>query len=78
MGLEHPLHLIAFEQPTQLWEVADICDQIYFYILGPICQEQKHHLQNAIDHQLFSFSAGPRLPIPGVILFHLAFLYRSK
>ena len=55
MGLEHPLHLIASEQPTELWEVADICDQIYSYILGPICQEQKHHLQNAIDPQLFGF-----------------------
>lgn len=78
MGLEHPLHLIAFEQPTQFREVADICDQIYSYILSPICQEQKHHLENAIDPQLFGFFAEPGLPIPGVVLFHLAFLYRNK
>lgn len=78
MGLEHPLHLIAFEQPTQLWEVADICDHIYSYILGPICQEQKHHLQNAIDPQLFSFFfAEPELPA-GVALFHWDFLYKNK
>lgn len=78
MGLERPLHLIAFEQPTQLREVADICDQIYSYILGPICQEQKHHLQNVIDPQLFSTFAEPGLPIARAVLFHLAFLHRNK
>lgn len=71
MGLEYPLHLIAFEQPTQLWEVADICDQIYCYILGPICQEQKHHLQTTIDPQLFSIFAEPKLPIARVFDFSL-------
>lgn len=73
MGLEHPLHLIAFEQPTQLQEAADICDQIYSYTLGPICQEQKHHLQNAIDSQLQNLGY-----LLLELLFHLAFLYRNK
>lgn len=71
-------HLVAFGQPTQLWEVAVICHQIYSYILGPICQEQKYHLQNATYPQLFGFFAEPGLPIAGVVLFYFIFLYRNK